>query len=88
ITAIAPDWILAYDSTLAHRDPKSLDHSGIPSGPGFRVTVSPAGEKANVEVLVGFYNYVDTTLNCYTDCSGLQRVRSKSPHGSSRDRAP
>ncbi len=68
ISAIAPNWILAYDSTLAHADPKSF-HLGEPNLPAltFLVTVSSVGEKTNV--FVGLYGYVDTTISCYTDCS-------------------
>lgn len=92
ISTIAPSWIAAYDSAIAQG--KRILPSPSAGAPDvtFDVTLSPAGSKTNVGVLVGSYTYVDTTLRCAppgdSDCYDYQRVRSKPPHGSNRDRTP
>jgi hypothetical protein len=92
ITAIAPSWIAAYDSALAQGKFFNPPPSAVvPNHYMFNVTVSPAGQKTNANVLVGSYTYVDTTLRfapCDSDCWEYQRVRSKVSRGSSHDRTP
>jgi hypothetical protein len=92
ISATAPTWIAAYDTALAQGKffappPSAL----VPDRYKFDVTVSPVGLRTTVDVFVGFYTYVDTTLRfapCDSDCWDYNSVRSKPPRGSSRDRTP
>ena len=76
IDAIAPSWFMAYDSALA-QEKRSASVGVSLSLNMFAVTVSALGKKTNLDVIVGYYTYVDTTFHCDSDCYDYQRARSK-----------
>jgi hypothetical protein len=91
LSAIAPGWVVAYDSALAQGKFFAPPPTGfVPDHFMFDVTVSPGGGKTNMDAVVGSYTYVDTTLRfapCDSDCWDYQRVRSKLARGSGCDGA-